>query len=221
MRSILLNRIGPLTAKLLVLGAILLVPISASAVLSNSLKISEADRADMTRMENYLNSVKTIRSRFLQISSSGDYSEGRFFLSRPGRMRIEYLPPKPLMVVVADGHLIYVDTQLNQATVIPLSLTPAEILVRETISFGSDEIIITDFNRSPGVLRLSLVKADEPLGGNMTLVFSDRPLELRKWVVTDGQGEVTTVSLLGPEFGVAIDPQLFDYELPETERDLR
>ena len=217
MRSLLHHRIGFWTAKLFVLAAILLVPIPAGAVISSSLKLSDADRADMARMEDYLNSVKTIRSRFLQISSSGDYSEGRFFLSRPGRMRIEYLPPKPLMVIVADGYLIYIDTELDQATVIPLSLTPAEMLVRETISFGSDEIIITGFDRSPGVLRLSLAKADDLLEGNMTLVFSDRPLELRKWMVTDGQGEVTTVSLLGPEFEVPIDPQLFDYELPEAE----
>ena len=217
MRSLLHQRIGFRTAKLFVLVAILLVPVPAGAVISSSLKLSDADRADMARMEDYLNSIKTIRSRFLQISSSGDYSEGRLFLSRPGRMRIEYLPPKPLMVVVADGYLIYIDTELDQATVIPLSLTPAEMLVRETISFGSDEIIITGFDRSLGVLRLSLAKADDLLEGNMTLVFSDRPLELRKWVVTDGQGEVTTVSLLGPEFEVPIDPKLFDYELPEAE----
>ena len=217
MRSFLHQRIGFWTAKLFVLAAILLVPISAGAVISSSLKLSDADRADMARMEDYLNSIKTIRSRFLQVSSSGDYSEGRLFLSRPGHMRIEYLPPKPLMVVVADGYLTYIDTELDHATVIPLNLTPAEMLVRETISFGSDEIIITDFDRSPGVLRLSLAKADDLLEGNMTLVFSDRPLELRKWVVTDGQGEVTTVSLLGPEFDVPIDPKLFDYELPEAE----
>ena len=217
MRSLLHHRIGFLTAKLFVLAAILLVPIPAGAVILSSLKLSDTDRADMVRMEDYLNSIKTIRSRFLQISSSGDYSEGRLFLSRPGHMRIEYLPPKPLMVVVADGYLIYIDTELDQATVIPLSLTPAEMLVRETISFGSDEIIITSFDRSPGVLRLSLAKADDLLEGNMTLVFSDRPLELRKWMVTDGQGEVTTVSLLGPEFEVPIDPKLFDYELPEAE----
>ena len=217
MRSLLHHRIGFLTAKLFVLAAILLVPIAAGAVILSSLKLSDADRADMARMEDYLNSIKTIRSRFLQISSSGDYSEGRLFLSRPGHMRIEYLPPKPLMVVVADGYLIYIDTELDQATVIPLSLTPAEMLVRKTISFGSDEIIITGFDRSPGVLRLSLVNAVDPFEGNMTLVFSDRPLELRKWMVTDGQGEVTTVSLLGPEFEVPIDPKLFDYELPEAE----
>ncbi|MGE4562784.1 MAG: outer membrane lipoprotein carrier protein LolA [Rhodospirillales bacterium] len=216
MRLLLHHRIGFLTAKLFVLAAILLVPISAGAVISSSLKLIDADRADMARVEDYLNSIKTIRSRFLQISSSGDYSEGRLFLSRPGHMRIEYLPPKPLMVVVADGYLTYIDTELDHATVIPLNLTPAEMLVRETISFGSDEIIITDFDRSPGVLRLNLAKADDLLEGNMTLVFSDRPLELRKWIVADGQGEVTTVSLLGPEFDVPIDPQLFDYELPEA-----
>ena len=48
------------------------------------------------------------------------------------------------------------------------------------------------------------------------LVFSDKPLELRKWVVTDTQGVKTTVSLLGPEFGIRLDPGLFNYEMHDS-----
>ena len=58
MRSLLHQRRGFWTAKLFVLAAILLVPISAGAVISSSLKLSDADRADMARMEDYLNSKK-------------------------------------------------------------------------------------------------------------------------------------------------------------------
>jgi len=197
-------------------AAVVFVPSPSAAVISNALHLSDSDRADIARMEAHLNSVKTLRSRFLQVSSTGEYAEGKLYLSRPGRLRMEYLPPKPLMVIADGANLIYVDTELEQMTAIPLGLTPAEILVRESISFESEEIIVTGFERSPGVLRLSLVKADEMLfEGNLTMVFSDRPLELRKWMVTDAQGEVTTVSLLGPESGIDLDPKLFDYVVPD------
>lgn len=205
-------------AAFLFVAATALVPSPSEAVISDTLQLSDSDRADIARMEAHLNSIKTLRSRFLQVSSTGEYSEGKLYLSRPGRLRMEYLPPKPLMVIADGANLIYVDTELEQMTAIPLGLTPADILIRESISFESDELIVIGFARSPGVLRLSLVKANELLfDGNLTLVFSDRPLELRKWMVTDSQGEVTTVSLLGPESGITLDPKLFDYVVPDSE----
>ena len=75
---------------------------------------------------------------------------------------------------------------------------------------------MTGFSRSPGVIRVSIVHAKDPLEGRIMLVFSDKPLELRKWVVTDTQGVKTTVSLLGPEFGIKLDPGLFNYEMHDS-----
>ena len=75
---------------------------------------------------------------------------------------------------------------------------------------------MTGFSRSPGVIRISVVHAKDPLEGRIMLVFSDKPLELRKWIITDTQGIKTTVSLLGPEFGITLDPDLFNYEMHDS-----
>ena len=205
----------------IVVAAVVLAPRPAAAVISATLNLSAADHADIARIEAHLNSVKTVRSRFLQVSSGGDYAEGQLYFWRPGRLRIVYRPPNPLMVIADGTYLNYVDRELEQATIVYLSLTPAELILREDLSFDSDEIILTGFERGPGILRVSLVKADSVFEGNLTLVFSDRPLELRKWAVTDSQGVVTTVSLLGPEFDVTLDPELFKYEQPEDDHELR
>ncbi len=193
----------------------------AEAVIARTLSLTKADINDLVRLEASLNSIKTIRARFLQVSSSGDYTEGMLHLSRPGRMRIEYDPPNPILVIADGTNLIYVDRELEQASAIFLSLTPADILLKDNFSFISKDILITGFQRSPGVLRMSIVKADDPLEGKLTLIFSDKPLELRKWSVADAQGITTTVSLLGPEFGLKLDPALFDYEMPEFDKDLQ
>jgi len=42
-------------------------------------------------------------------------------------------------------------------------------------------------------------------------VFSDEPLSLKKWEVTDPQGIETQVSLVNPVYGEEIDPDLFEY----------
>ena len=199
----------------LVLIATLVAGQDVYAVIARTLNLTKQDVADLVRIERYLNGIKTMEARFLQISSDGSYSEGTIHLSRPGRMRIEYDPPNPIMVIADGSSLIYVDKEMEQATAIFLSLTPADLLLRENLSLTSEEILITGFKRSPGIIRVSLVKAESPLDGQLTLVFSDMPLELRKWAVNDAQGVKTTVSLLGSRFGIKVDKTLFDYEMPD------
>ena len=198
----------------LVLIATLVAGHDAYAVIARTLNLTKQDVADLVRIERHLNGIKTMQARFLQISSDGSYSEGMIHLSRPGRMRIEYDPPNPIMVIADGSSLIYVDKEMKQATAVLLSLTPADLLLRENLSLSSEEILITGFKRSPGIIRVSLVKAESPLDGQLTLVFSDMPLELRKWAVNDAQGVKTTVSLLGSRFGIKVDKTLFDYEMP-------
>jgi len=202
------------------LGALLVLTLCAcwaspsQAVIARTLKLTRDDIADLVRIEKSLNSIKTMQARFLQVTSTGEYSEGQIYLNRPGRMRIEYDPPV-LVTVVADGaNLIYIDKEMDQTTAVLLSLTPAELILRDNLSLTSDEILVTGFMRSPGIIRVSLVKADDPLEGQLTLIFSDAPLELRKWAVTDAQGVKTTVSLLGPRFGIKLDGALFEHHMP-------
>ncbi len=181
--------------------------------------LSDADRADIARIERYINEIETLQARFLQVSSTGDYAEGTLFLWRPGRLRIEYDPPNPILIVANRTWLIYEDKELEQITQLPLAATPADILVAENISLFSDAFTITRFERGAGSLRLTVTRAEDPLAGNITLVFSDRPLALKKWTVIDAQGVATTVSLLGSRLGAPLNPKLFEFELPEEPMD--
>ena len=177
-------------------------------------KLSDADRFDISRIENYLNRIKTLQARFLQVTSDGDYSEGDLYFSKPGKMRLYYDSPSSI-VIVSDGvNLGYYDKELEQVSYIDLEWTQASILLRERISFFAGDILVTAFERGPGVLRLTMIKGDDPLEGNITLIFSDHPLGLKKWTITDAQGVVTNISLLGPRFDVPLNPDLFQIELP-------
>ena len=176
--------------------------------------LSQADRADISRIEAYLNRIRTMEARFLQVSSDGEYSEGDLYFSKPGKMRLEYDDPKPV-VIVSDGvNLAYYDKELEQISYFDLESTQASILLRDNISFTTGGLIVTQFEKGPGVLRLTVIKESDPLEGNLTLIFSDRPLGLKKWTVTDALGIVTNVSLLGPRFGMTLSPKLFHIEPP-------
>lgn len=174
--------------------------------------LSPEDRADVARIEDYLNGIRTLRSRFFQVAPSGAQAEGDLFLSRPGKLRIAYDPPVPILIVAHDRTVGYYDRELKQAQYLGADQTPAAVLLRDKIRLAGGDIAVTRFERSPGALRLTLTQAADPGQGAIALVFSDRPLSLRKWYVTDAQGQTTEVALMAPEFGVALEPKLFLFD---------
>ena len=175
-----------------------------------------ADFSEITRVEAYLNRITTFKGRFLQASSSGEYSEGSLYVSRPGKIRIEYDPPSPNLIVADGSSMIHYDTELDQLSYITLGNSPATILIEDRISLTRGAITVTGIERGRGTLRLTVVKTDDPGEGNLTLIFNDRPLSLKKWVVIDALGVETTVSLLGVRFGVALDDALFKIPKPPS-----
>ncbi|MBL6935498.1 MAG: outer membrane lipoprotein carrier protein LolA [Alphaproteobacteria bacterium] len=176
--------------------------------------LSPLDKGDIARIESYFDAVTTMTARFYQVTSQGGVAEGRIYLSRPGKMRVEYNPPTPLQIIADGENLIYYDSELNSANAIGLSETPAGVMLRRKLNLGSD-VKISGFSRGRGVLKLTLVDGANPDAGTLALTFSDKPLILRKWAVTDPQGIVTTVALLDARFGMELDPELFVFEDPK------
>ena len=127
-------------------------------------------------------------------------------------MSLIYDPPNPLMVVADGKYISFVDRDIDEATTLLLSLTQAAFILQEKVSFFSDDLIVTGYNQRPGFLKISITKSDSPLEGKLTLIFNDTPLELRKWVITDSQGIITTVSLLNSELNIPIEKKHFIYK---------
>ncbi len=178
--------------------------------------LSAADKADVARVEAYLNKLGSVRADFIQTTSTGGFAEGRLYLRRPGKLRLDYAPPVKLQIVADGFWLIFVDGELEQANHVPLSATPAQVLLAENIRLSGD-ITVTRIERTRQMIRLYLVRTEEPDAGVLGLVFSDNPLTLRQWLVIDAQGISTRVSLVNPEFNVFIDNKVFIVDIPSPD----
>ncbi len=174
--------------------------------------MSDADRAYLRKVETYLDSIRTMQSAFLQSSSNGEQTQGMLYLSRPGKLRITYDPPSPVVILANQKYLSYIDTELKQITHLPIDDTPASFLLADKFSFTSGTVSVTDFQRTPGATRVTLVQRKDPLAGRLTLVMADSPMVLRKWTVVDAQGTVTDVTLLNPRFDFPIPEKIFDFD---------
>ncbi|NNE83980.1 MAG: outer membrane lipoprotein carrier protein LolA [Alphaproteobacteria bacterium] len=196
------------------LAAALLAGTAATSGAQEAPILDEAAKADVARIEQYLNALTTLDSRFVQFSGQG-IAEGRMFLSRPGDMRIEYEPPVPILMVASGFLLMYHDRELLQTTYLPVSETPAAFLLEEEIKL-SGNVAITGYERGPASIRLTILDTDAPDAGSVTFTFEDKPLRLAKWQVKDAQGNDVDVALLEPKFGVAVDDELFSLIDPTT-----
>jgi outer membrane lipoprotein-sorting protein len=192
-------------------------PIPADAQSTKTPTYSVTDALDIRRVEEYLNNLRTVKARFLQVTSTGGYAEGNLFISRPGKMRIEYKPPVQILIIADGQWLIYNDKELEQVTYVDLQSTPAGVLVAENISFSDGEYHVAKIERGANTLNVDVTKKADSAEGAVTLIFSDHPLVLKKWAITDAQGVRTTVSLLGTKFGLPVDPNLFKFDDPDND----
>ncbi|WP_419903220.1 LolA family protein [Kiloniella sp.] len=170
--------------------------------------LSPDEVAIVRRVEGYLNDLTSVSARFIQVSSNGSLSEGNLYIQRPGRMRFEYDDPVPIVMIANGVTLLYFDKKLKQSTYLPLWKTPLWFLIREKVELHKD-IHILRAQESNSTVQLELRAEGESDGTQMTLLFSDNPLSLRKWEVVDAQGITTQVSLIDPTYDGAINEDVF------------
>ncbi|WP_417452286.1 LolA family protein [Kiloniella sp.] len=182
---------------------------SNTAVEPNGLNGLSPDEVSIVRrIESYLNDLKSVSARFIQISSNGSLAEGDVNIQRPGKMRFEYDEPVPIVMIANGVTLLYFDKKLKQSTYLPLWKTPLWFLIREKVELHKD-IQILRAQESDSTIQLEIRAEGESDGTQMTLLFSDNPISLRKWEVIDAQGITTQVSLVNPVYDASIDETVF------------
>jgi outer membrane lipoprotein-sorting protein len=180
-----------------------------------SAALPTADAELLGRIEAYLNSIRTLEARFEQIAPDGSLASGRVYIQRPGKMRFDYDPPSKILLVATDWRLIFWDGSIEQQNVIPVSQTPLGFLLGEKVGLD-DEVQVTAVERRGGEVHVTVIRKDDPDLGSVTLTFAEQPIELRRWSVTDAQGQVTRILLDGLETGKQLDPQLFNWRDPKA-----
>jgi chaperone LolA len=169
---------------------------------------------DIARVETYLSGITTVVASFSQTSADGSVGAGKFFLKRPGKMRWQYAPPTPLLLV-SDGKVVtYYDAGLDQVTYIGVDDTLAGFLAKKDIKLTSESTRLTRFSNENGILSATIVQTKKPADGSLTLEFSDNPLEIKNMVAVDATGNVTRVTLSDAQFGTDLDNKLFVFEDP-------
>jgi outer membrane lipoprotein-sorting protein len=165
-------------------------------------------KALLARVQKYVNSLTTVKTRFTQIAPNGQMAKGTIYLSRPGKLRIDFDPPSHVRIVTTSLWLVVYEGKNAEPQNYPLNSTPAGILVRKQIKFGGD-LKVTALSRGKGFVRVRLIRANNPNQGSMTLVFDSDPIKLVGWIVADAEGQKTIVRLSNTQVGIKLNPAIF------------
>lgn len=196
-------------ASLAVLALIVGAAVACAAPVPAAL--TPQDTLELQRIAAYLNGIRTMTADFRQIANNGGVSAGRLWVARPGRMRFEYTPPAAITLLADATSVYYWDKELNQTSKYDLRSTPAWFFLRDPINFGSD-VIVTRFDHRGPAVSVTVVETAQADAGSLTLTFIENPPVLRQWTVVDQQAKTTTVTLSNLQFGMALDPRLFQYQ---------
>ncbi len=164
--------------------------------------------AAVQRINAYINSFATMRGDFTQISPRGQSSRGVMLISKPGKIRFEYAPPVPLLIVSDGKWLTIKNTARERGDQFPLSATPLRLVVSDKVNLLGETDVIA-FQQAEGLTSVTLQDKKGKLGGYIILIYDDVNKALQQWIVVDGKGKRTTVQLANLETGVKIDPKLF------------
>lgn len=193
---------------LLALSTVLIFGGLQAAAAATSLQVTAEQASSIQQISDYINSFKDLQGDFTQVSPKGNLSRGVFFISKPGKMRFEYAPPNPFLIV-ADGKWLTIKNRAKEkGDQFPLSETPLRLVLGNKVNLLQDTNIL-NVEELDGLTSVTLEDKGGSLGGKLTLVFDQNRKELQQWVVIDGKGRRTTVSLENIVAGIAPDPQLF------------
>jgi outer membrane lipoprotein-sorting protein len=167
------------------------------------------NKVDLDLIENYLNSIKFLEANFIQTASNGDTIKGKLFLSRPGKMRVEYGQPAPSLIIVNANVLAYTDLELEETSYLTTNSTPASFLTRANFSFVAKDVEIVGFNKSDNLVKVSIMKKNKKEAGEFSLIFTANPLKFVEMEVKNDMNEITRVSFITSQFDSPIDNKLF------------
>ena len=173
-----------------------------------------AQKLPLNDISGYLNKLQTATGEFTQINGDGSISTGTIYIKRPGKVRFEYNAPDSGLVIAGSNTVVIYDRKSNQPPEsYPLSRTPLSIILARNVNLGAANMV-TGHTYDGTATVVTAQDPQNPQYGNIQLKFTGNPVELRQWIINDGNGSQTTVVLGDLKTGGNLPNSLFNIGSP-------
>jgi outer membrane lipoprotein-sorting protein len=176
---------------------------------AKELLASEQPQVAIQMANDYFNASQFMTADFVQIGADGRRSEGKLYVSKPGRLRFEYAQPAT-MEIIADGVSVAIrDRKLQTQELYFINDTPLKFLLKAGVNLQRDVKIISV--SSDDKATTINVEDTATFGGSskIKLKFDNKNFSLKQWEVTDPQGYQTLITLHNIDINATPDGNLF------------
>lgn len=174
---------------------------------------------DLLRVQQHLTAMTSMVADFSQTDRSGQVQNGRLTLRQPGRIRFQYDPGNPLLIVADGRSLTMIDYEVRQVQRWPIRNSPLSVLIdpeANLIRYGR----LNDTGHGD-TLSVEVRDPNRPEYGMITMIFerdaaAPAGLRLYGWVALDAQRQRTTIRLRNVRYNVAVADSMFRWRDPRT-----
>lgn len=142
---------------------------------------------------NAINSLSKIEGKFVQINANNTTNSGKFWLDRPGKLRFEYDPPSPILLVADGASIAISDKKLKTVERYPIRSNPLYFLLKSNVDI-TKELNVTKVLKQNNKLIIGLKDKKNQAQGELSLVF-DANNNLEEWSILDNRKRNTIVKL--------------------------
>lgn len=207
-------------------GAAAAVALTTGTALAFSSAPAEAQQrrapaltGDLLRVQQHLTAMTSLTADFTQTDRRGQVQSGRLTLKQPGRIRFQYAPGIPLLIVADGRSLTLIDYEVRQVQRWPIRNSPLAVLIdpqANLIRYGR----IADTG-SAETISVEVRDPARPEYGMITMVFTRDArapggLNLYGWVALDAQRNRTSIRLTGQRYNVPVADSMFRWRDPRA-----
>ena len=166
---------------------------------------------ELLKIEDYFNSIRTLKSDFVQKSDSNFISTGTFFLKKPGKFRFSYDPPIELEVVSHIQAVLIFDPKNNKTGPLtyPISGSPFKYLLKDKLELSTKSFTKISTEEDMLFVKLNMGTGEK---NNLTLKFKKDPIKLTGWELENNFGEITEVFLNDLTVNGYVSNQIFNLD---------
>lgn len=177
--------------------------------------------AGLSEVGAHMRAARTMTAEFTQTSASGQVLKGKLILARPGKVRFQYEPGVPLLVVSNGSMLSMIDYEVDQVSRWPIRSTPLAVFLDPDKELERYATVLPQ--RDARSVEVMARDPKHPEYGTLTMVFDRDPaapggLSLSSWRVLDAQGNLTRVNLSNVRFNVPVADYNFGFRDPRPRR---
>ncbi len=206
------------------------IALAAGTVLTLSAAPAEAQQrrnapapaltGDLLGVQQHLSAMTSLTADFAQTDRTGQVQNGRLTLKQPGRIRFQYAPGIPLLIVADGRSLTLIDYEVNQVQRWPIRNSPLAVLIDPQANLVRYGRLVDTGSRE--TISVEVRDPARPEYGMITMVFTRDArgpggLNLYGWVALDAQRNRTSIRLSGQRYNVAVADNMFRWRDPRPQ----